>query len=271
MNGLRAGTLPAQSDWLRVQTASQGIGVDRENNVINGFVMAQEGLFKTPGRGEFDEEALEMIVDLASAKPNGVKSRFAHPSLSGDGIGTFLGRAKNVRLERATVNDERLAMNGERTVSLIRGDLHLDPSSFDTPSGNLGKYVMDLAESDPDAMSSSLVIQADKLDRKDDSGKVIRDENGEPVAPLWRPKSLHASDVVDTGDAVDGFLSVEHLRDHAVRKASEFLDSQFAGASREVVEARCQEWLSTYLDLRFGAVVIPSLASERARLARLKT
>lgn len=240
--------IPKQSEWLKADAVAPSVGVDREAKVIYGYVLAQEGPFKSEGRGEFDVKGLRQIVRLAKEKPNGLKSRFAHPSLSGDGIGTFLGRAKNIRMGNVQVN-----RNGELLeLNAVRGDLHLDPSSFETPSGNLGEYVMTLAESDPDAMSSSLVLKPELQYRLDNHGKPRLDENGNELPPLWWPVELHASDIVDTGDAVDGFLSVEGLNDSLVRQGCELLKGFLPGQPRDVVEARLQSWLQEALNWRFG-------------------
>lgn len=245
--------LPLESEWLRANVAAKPYGVDRDKKVIRGYVLAQRGPFKSQGRGEFDDDGLRMAADLINAKPNGVKSRFAHPSLSGDGIGKLLGRSKNARVE-----------DGK-----LRGDLHLDPTSFNTPDGNLGQYVMDLAESDPEAFGSSLVLKTDKKYRLTEKGDKQTDGKGEPLPPLWYPLAVHASDVVDDGDAVhDGFLSVD-LPDFAVRKGAELLDQMFPGQPREVVEARCQAWLGRYLEVRYGPDQAEVMARE-ARRERLK-
>lgn len=230
-------SLTAHTEWLRSNVTAPLVSVDRENKVIRGYVVAQSGPFKTPGRGEFDEQSLRKIVKLINATPKGLKSRFAHPSLSEDGIGKFLGRARDARLDK----------------DRVRANLHLDPSSFSTPSGDLGGYVMDLAETDPDAFSSSLVLRIDKIKRTDKRGRPEKDEEGNDLPPLWRPTELHASDVVDEGDAVDGFLSADSLLPDAVlRRGAQLLDQQFPGATREVVEARCLAFLGRYLDWRYA-------------------
>ncbi len=229
-------TWPAIPDWEALQVQGGALGVDREAKILRGFVMAQAGPFKTAGRGEFDQQSLDMIIALANARSGGLKSRFAHPTMSDDGLGKFLGRVRNARLD------------GNK----VRGDLHLDPSSFNTPSGNLGGYVLDLAESDPAALSSSLVLKVKKEYRLNSDGTKQTDASGEPLPPLWRPTALHASDVVDTGDAVDAILSMDDLPDAIQRRGCELLDAMFAGQPREVVEARCLGWLSRYLDRRYG-------------------
>lgn len=238
-----------QSDWLRAGTSGPAIGVDREANVIRGYVVAQEGTFKPDAdRGEFDKQSLRQIIKLMKAEPSGLKSRFAHPSLSDDGIGKFLGRVKKPRMAKTADG-----------IAAVRADLHLDATSLKPPPAGgtpLGEYVMDLAESDPDAFSSSLALQTEKETRLDKSGRPRLDDEGQELPPLWRPTVLHASDVVDEGAAVDSFLSAETidgLPDAVVRRGAELLDKQFPDASREEVRDRCEGWLTRYLDHRFGS------------------
>src|SRR6185437_11194621 len=117
--------------------------------------------------------------------------------------------------------------------------------------------------SDPEALSSSLVLKSDMEYRLDKQGRPLKDDDGNELPPLWRPTQLHASDVVDQGDAVDGFLStsgVDSLPDAAVRRGTELLDKQFAGQPRETIKARCLAWLDKYLNLRFGEDV-PALSA----------
>jgi hypothetical protein len=234
--------LDAAPKWQKVDSLGKPIGVDKEKKVIRGYVVAQLGLFKSKGRGKFNEDSLTKITELYAQNPNGIKSRFTHPTLSSDGLGKFLGRSRDARVDG----------------NLVRADLHLDPSSFHTPHGNLGGYVMELAESDSGALSSSLVLQYEPVYDLDEKGRKVLDEDGEPLAPLWVPKLLRASDVVDTGDAVDDFmsaggeLSLDELPDALVRRGSELLNQAFPGQARDVVQARLQAWLDRYLELRYG-------------------
>ncbi len=241
--------LKATSEWLRAGATEKPIGVDREAGVIFGVVVAQEGPFKSEGRGEFDVKALKTIRKLmAENGPNGTKSRFTHPDMSNDGLGKFLGRERKPRMDA-------IEKDGKE-IQLVRADLHFDPTALEEPVGGgrpLGDYVMALAESDPGAISSSLVLTMEEEFRIEKDGRPKRDEEtGEVLPPLWRPQKIHASDIVDEGDAVDDLLSVDGLPDNLVRRGSALLDKQFSGCSREVVEARCQAYLSRYLHNRFG-------------------
>src|SRR5579859_1646018 len=156
--GLRTRPLPAKPSWLRVNTAGSS-NVDRDKKVIYGAIVAEQGPFKDL-RGEFDRQALQIIVGLMAQKPKGLKARFTHPSLSEDGLGTFLGRYYDPRLDTIT----RTTEDGKTEQALaVRADLYLDPVAFSSPThGDLGTYVMDLAANDPTAFGNSLVLQVDQ-------------------------------------------------------------------------------------------------------------
>jgi hypothetical protein len=265
--------------------AAKPEGIDRKENVLRGYVLAQAGPFKSEGRGEFDAAALQAIVKLGNAAPRGLKSRLGHPTMSEDGVGKFLGRARDLRLSRA--QDARTGA----MVQAVRGDLHFDPTAADTPHGNLSKYVMDLAESDAGAISSSLVLQADDEIRLKKDGTAQTDADGNPLPPLWRPTALHASDIVDTGDAVDSLLSPQELSqalnvgltpelarllrfDNVARLSAQLLDGMFPSDGRDEVRQRCLAWLDRYLENRFGELApppaTPRLAERLERLTRLR-
>lgn len=262
--------MKAKPECLRASFKSVAGKVDREAKALLGYVVAQEGPFKSDGRGEFDADSLTTLRELGNANPKGLKSRFTHPDMSNDGLGKHLGRARNFRMDSAID-----ARTGKR-VNAVRADLFFAETAFKTPNGDLATYVMDLAEEDPDALSSSIVVTANEEPRKDKSGKLMTDELGNPLPPIWRPTALHASDIVDTGDAVDGLLSsgidTDGLPLDALWKGSELLDKLFAEQPRHVIEARLMAYVQRYLSRRFGEEVKPStpnLEKFRLRLAEI--
>lgn len=238
-----SGTMSAVPIWdAALSAGGRPSGVDREAKILRGYIVAEKGAFKSEGRGQFTLDSLKKIVELGNASPIGLKSRFAHPGLSSDGLGTMLGRARNFSLE------------GD---SKVRADLHFDPVAFDGPKGNLGKYVMDMAESDPLGIGSSLVLQVDKIQEMGADGQPAKDENGKTKPSVWMPKKLRASDIVDEGDATNSLLSVEdldELPDAGVRMAWEALNRVFGGQDRLTTETRAKAFLARYLDHRFGAL-----------------
>lgn len=255
--------MPARPACLRVEPLrARPVGVDTTAEVIRGYVLAQEGPFKSEGRGEFDRAALKEIVRLTNAEKKGLRSRFTHPGLSGDGLGKYLGRAKGAWLDQSA------------PAWLARADLHISPSSHDTPSGDLGGYVLRLAQEDPDALSTSLVIAFDEEYRLNADGTPVRDKEGNVLPPLWRPTGLQATDVVDRGDAVDGMLSADHLDldalpDALQRRGWGMLDRLFAGQPEPVVRARTLAYLDRYLAARFPAAPRPNRAAAAKILARM--
>jgi hypothetical protein len=138
-----------------------------------------------------------------------VKSRFTHPGLSSDGLGKFLGRTMNARLDGDTV----------------RADLHLAESAHNTPSGDLASYVMDLAEEDPAAFGASIVFEYDDAAEGDfiqanlDGFQNFKSPDADNVKnlPHARLKRLRASDIVDSPAANPGgmFHSGEEIFEEA--------------------------------------------------------
>jgi len=99
----------------------------------------------------------------------------------------------------------------------VLGDLHFSKSAHDTPDGNLAKYVMDLAEEDPEAAGLSIVFYHDReaedeftadhleeVEYEDHHGRTVKemrfkspDPNNENNYPHVRLKELTAADIVD--------------------------------------------------------------------------
>ena len=89
-------------------------------------------------------------------------------------------------------------------------DLVFDKSAFLTAPGSVshGEYLLSRAKGDPSSFGSSLVLSTDKIVRQTNHAKPARDENGNPLPPLWRPLQVHSVDFVDNPDAAhSGFLS----------------------------------------------------------------
>ncbi|MCH8284926.1 hypothetical protein IIB79_00175, partial [candidate division KSB1 bacterium] len=90
-----------------------------------------------------DSVMLRQTAKAINSDPRGVKSRFSHPSLSGDGLGMHLGRVHSAR------------KSGDR----VFADLHFIEAAHTAPDGDLAKYIMDLAEQDPSAFGASIVFR----------------------------------------------------------------------------------------------------------------
>jgi hypothetical protein len=186
---------------LRVANNGRPIGVDRAKGIIHGYVIAQEGPFKSEGRGEFDNKSLDIIQQLAKAIPEGLRSRLGHPPEGEDGVGKYLGRVKDPWQDTTTTPEGK-------QVKCVRGDLCFNPAAHKTPHGDLADYIMTAVENDPGALSTSLVLSTEMEYRIDpQTRRPAIDDDGAELAPLWRPTALHGTDVCFEGDAVDGLLA----------------------------------------------------------------
>ena len=137
--------------------------VDRDGHIIYGVSAAQGGVEALGHRMLLDGKTIEQIVQLGAAKAKGVKSRFAHPGLSSNGMGKFLGRLHNWRQE------------GQKATA----DLHLSDLAAKSPEGDLRTYTEELAEKEPDMFGMSIVFNGRRVWIKADGRRLTRiDRNG---------------------------------------------------------------------------------------------
>lgn len=120
-------------------------GGDKQAGIIYGAAIITRG--EALGHGHWcDATFCASVADALNAfSAAGLKARFAHPDMSGDGIGTFLGRWKL----------------GVVDGDLVRADLHFSRSAHRSPDGDLAEYVMGLALEDPEAFGTSIVFMHD--------------------------------------------------------------------------------------------------------------
>jgi len=131
-----------------------------------------------------DSMLLEQTAAAIEKARYGIKARFTHPSLSGDGLGKFLGRVRDARVED----------------DVVRADLHFSQTAHDTPDGDLADYVMSLAEKDSRAFGTSISYYPDydaEAAFVKKHGKRSPDSDNKNNYPHARLKTLHAVDAVD--------------------------------------------------------------------------
>ena len=199
-----------KTDLFRTDVIRGGdIRVERKKEIIRDFAVVTKGVTHDE-RGEFDDIALDKIVELGNKSKSGIKSRFGHPNMSNTALGTFLGRIKKFR----------------RDGDIVRADLYIDRTAHKTPDGDLAGYAMDLAESDPNAFGSSMVIHWNEEQRINEDGSPLKDENDKILPPLIRVKKLNSVDIVDDPAANNGLFGAPFFSD-SVMLSSEmtaFLD-----------------------------------------------
>lgn len=221
-----------QSDMFRTEVSTGAERVDRKAKVIYGASLMQEGDVNDDRDWTVDSGTLANALDLMQQSNAGSKARFTHPNMSADGMGTFLGRWKNPRID------------GDN----LRADLHLAEAAFKSPNGDLGTYVMDLADEDPESFGLSLATRINnEAMKKIRLEKQAADENWKGRTPL-RFRAVHAADVVDDPAATrGGFFSLSEVDNRNLpAQATALLNSYFADAEPDVVSARINGFLTTY-------------------------
>lgn len=221
---------------------NQPAGVDRTSGRYGaGVIRGVSVLTRGEAGGHklwIDAEALrQTAAAINDAKP-GVKSRFTHPGLSGDGLGTALGR----------VYGPAEVIGGQ-----VIADLHFYESAHTTPEGDLAGYAMDLAEEDPKAFGASIVFAHDvdaeeEFEAAHSAGGEFRSPDPENVNHYRhiRIKELRAVDAVDDPAANPAGL---FSRGQDIALTAEALAEYVFGLSDE-----CPE-------VSFLAIDVPALAA----------
>jgi len=193
--------------------------------LVEGFAVITRG--EALGHGFWiDQEFVSQVNQALAGNRSGVKSRFTHPDLSGDGLAKGLGR---------------VFFRDSESSDVARGDLHLWESSRKSPDGDLGGYVLERAKEDPESFGASISfvydIEATKAHFLANGGKITVDEYGQELwnsssfkspdplnvsrLPHARLAELRAVDIVDDPAAnPDGLFH----RDSTLKEAESFLE-----------------------------------------------
>lgn len=224
---------PPQSGMFRTSTLNAApVRVDRTARVIFGASLMQVGDLNAGDSRNWTvtPDTLNQAYMFATRGNNGLKARFTHPNMSSDGFGSYLGRWKNFNVDGDT----------------LRADLHIADAAFKSPQGDLGTYVMDMAENEADMFGVSLATELDIASLMDFESKSETSSSLEP----WPMKftAVRAGDVVDEPAATRGGmfdLSEPDLR-NLPAQATALLTTYFGDASPEVVRARIDGFLTRY-------------------------
>jgi hypothetical protein len=180
--GVSRGLLATNEQRIEREGGDYGAGLIRGASIITRGEALGHGMW-------IDAHMLEQTADAINNHPKGVKVRFTHPSMSGDGLGSYLGRAKNAFV----LGDQ------------VYADVHFSSAGHKTPDGDLAEYVMSLADNDADAFGVSISFQAD-FGAEDKFVAENEDEKGSFISPdpdnkknyiHARLYDLRAADIVD--------------------------------------------------------------------------
>jgi hypothetical protein len=188
--------------------------IDFDKKIIYDVVLIEPNR-EASGHGMFvDQKMVNQVVELGNAGAKiGFKARFDHPNACANStMGTQLGRLKNYRL-----NDNNKAI----------ADLHIGGYTKHSPNGDIGKWLLTVADEDPDQIGFSIVFSPDE------SVTFEAGEDEDPDQPKFlyphaRIKAFHGADVVDEGAATSSLFSEGILGrpDYLAEQAEHFLNEK---------------------------------------------
>lgn len=236
-----------------IVTRTEKRRVDWNERVIHGAKLIELGDLNDSRALTVDETTLEQMIELGSSNKQGLKARFTHPSMSDDGLGKYLGRWRNFRRE----GDAVLA------------DLHLSDRAFNTPHGNLGQYVMEMAEDEAEMFGVSAAGRfADDMFDVEPGDDDDPDDFRYPI----RFKAMLAADVVDSPAATRGGFFSSDLLDpsepfalHPI--ATQLLDNHLSSMEPAELLERFRSFLSRYGQAR-GMDVSALAAKEPSQMSK---
>lgn len=210
-------------------------GVDTQAQIIRGAKVIQLGDINDSRPWTVDQQTLAQVVQFGNQPNKGLKARFTHPNMSDDGLGKYLGRWQDFRVE----GDSVLA------------DLHISASAKSTPGGDLAQYVLDLVQEDPGALGVSVVM--------DLAPEMYQQQEPGTKQPL-RMTGLRAADVVDEPAATRGGMFDLQSPAGLPALATWIVETHFADREPAEVVNRLGSFLSKY----YGRDIMSELTAEKA-------
>jgi len=193
-----------------------------------------------------DASFLQATADAINARNEGLKARFTHPGMSSDGLGSYLGKVDNARVD------------GDKVIA----DLNFAEAATKTPDGNLADYVMTLAETSPEDFGVSIVfdvnedaMQALTAENTSNGRFISPDEDNKNNYPHARMSALRAADVVDSPAAnPDGLFrrgqevadEADRMLEYALGLSSDVPQLALFDADPQRVAAAVQRFLSRH-------------------------
>jgi hypothetical protein len=213
----------SQKYWFRANNVEKltNSEVDSTNGAIYKVSVCTVG--EALGHGVWlDQSFIEDIIRFGNQSKVGIKARFGHPQMSGEALGTYIGRFHNFRVK------ENKAI----------ADLYLDEAAKKSPNGDLYGYILEMAAKNPDMFGASIVFSVKRnyiYNSEGQKEKVVRDEWGEILNDDYKAgdkvyvemAAFYGADLVDEPAAnPDGLFSSTKLHaDKFAVIASEWLNA----------------------------------------------
>lgn len=170
--------------------------VDFDKRIIYDVVLIEPNREAT-GHGMYvDQTMVNQVIELGQAGPEiGFKAKFDHPSMCFSSMGSQLGRLRNFR-------------EGDNGKAIA--DLHVGSYTKDAPGGDMGKWLLSVAEEDPNQVGFSIVFSS--AESKNYEPSENEDANDPKfLYPHARIDAFYGADVVDEGAATSSLFQAETM------------------------------------------------------------
>lgn len=183
---------------IKFKAASFSGHVDKENRVIKGVSLIQADREALGHEMFIDEKMVRQVVKQGKETGDvGLKARVDHPSSCFSSMGSQLGRFKNFK------------KSGNKAVA----DLHISDFTKHAPGGDMGKWLLAVAEEDPDQLGFSIVFEQAEAEEF----SAGEDDDPDDICfnlPHARLGKLFGADIVDEAAANDGMFSIQGRPDY---------------------------------------------------------
>jgi len=236
--------------WFSTGFLASGVGaVMTDQHMLKDAAVIRVG----EARGHemwVDQEMCNQVM-LAANKfaDKGLKSRFGHPDMCSDALGTFLGRWKTLKA----------GPDG-----IVRGDLFLSSTAAESPKGDLRNYIEQMAAKEPGHFGTSIVFSRDweteadfivanggeyvfwsRTETGTQSGRTQKKADIPEGADWWVDESgFKSPDPSNVNNYRHARLAALHAADLVDDPAA--TDGMFSGAGGAALAARTSEWLDTH-------------------------
>ena len=186
--------------------------IDHDEKVIRGVTLI-EGDREATGHGVYiDMKMIRSVTKQGKESGDlGLKARYDHPSACFSSMGSQLGRLKNFRT------------TGNKSVA----DLHIGEFTKHSPHGDIGKWLLSVAETDPSQVGFSICFIEDEPEDYS-PGEDDDPDSPEFTLPHARLHTLTGADVVDEGAATESLFEkgIMGRPDYLAEQAQRWLEEK---------------------------------------------
>ena len=149
--------------WFSTGFTGGGVAsVDANVHTLFGVVIVRQGEAKGHDLWIDADFVASVAKSAETMQQRGVKSRFGHPNMCSNALGTFIGRLKNFSVStRGEQSSFRGGPTNENGIAQCTADLFISSAASESPNGDLRAYIEKMAAENPDMCGASVVFTRD--------------------------------------------------------------------------------------------------------------